>query len=56
MLSPAARTLSTAPRQIALPLDGGYLYLRFDGFDRTDRRWLSRQLKENADAPGVVVK
>lgn len=55
VLSPAAQTLSTAPRQFAQPLEGGFVYLRFDGFDRTDRRWLSRQLKENAAAPGVVV-
>lgn len=55
VLSPAAKTLSIAPRQIARALEDGFLYLRFDGFDRTDRRWLSRQLKENASAPGVVV-
>lgn len=54
-LSPVARTLSTAPRQIARPLEDGFVLLRFDEFDGTDRRWLSRQLKEHAAAPGVVI-
>ena len=36
-------------------LEGGFLYLRFDGFDATDRRWLGRELKKHADAPGVVI-
>ena len=55
IVAPKARQLSIGPRQIARPLDDGFVYLRFDGFDATDRRWLSRQLKENANAPGVVI-
>lgn len=55
VLSPRARTLSTAPRQVMRPLEDGFIYLRFDEFDRADRRWLSRMLKEHRDAPGVVL-
>ena len=55
VLAPAAKILSTAPRQVARELEGGFVYLRFDGFDGTDRRWLSRQLKLHARAPGVVI-
>ena len=40
---------------MARTLPGGLVYLRFDGFDPTDRRWLSAQLKEHHDAPGVVI-
>jgi carboxyl-terminal processing protease len=50
-----ARPLSTKPRQEVRELDGGFVYLRFDGFDGPDRRWLSEQLKAHADAPGVVI-
>ncbi len=55
VLAPKAKILSTAPRQIARELEGGFVYLRFDGFDATDRRWLSRELKQHAAAPGVVI-
>ncbi len=55
MLAPKAKTLSTAPRQIARELEEGFVYLRFDGFDGADRRWLSKQLKQYAAAPGVVI-
>lgn len=51
----AARALSTKPRQEVRALPGGVIYLRFDGFDTTDRRWLSQQLKAHREAPGVVV-
>src|SRR4051812_48088864 len=54
-LAPAARRLSTAARQVAQPLEGGFVYLRFDEFDATDRRWLGRELKKNVTAPGVVI-
>jgi carboxyl-terminal processing protease len=54
-LAPAARPLSTAPRQVARVLEDGNLYLRFDEFNGAGRRWLSRQLKEHATAPGVIV-
>jgi carboxyl-terminal processing protease len=54
-LSLTARPLSTKPRQEVRELPGGYVYLRFDGFDGPDRRWLSEQLKAHRDAPGVVI-
>ncbi|MEO6244395.1 MAG: S41 family peptidase [Opitutaceae bacterium] len=50
-----ARVLSIKPRQDVRVLPGGFVYLRFDGFDTTDRRWLSNQLKAHREAPGVVV-
>jgi carboxyl-terminal processing protease len=55
VLSPRARRLSTAARQMATELEGGFVYLRFDEFSGTDRRWLRRQLKEHRDAPGVII-
>ena len=54
-LTPTAKRLSTAPRQISRELEGGFVYLRFDEFDAIDRRWLSRELKKHASAPGVVM-
>ena len=54
-LAPVARRLSIAPRQVARELEHGYIYLRFDEFDGPDRRWLSRELKKHANAPGVVI-
>lgn len=54
-VSAVARTLSTAPRQEARALEGGFVYLRFDEFDGPDRRWLGRELTKHAAAPGVVV-
>jgi carboxyl-terminal processing protease len=54
-VAPVARPLSTAPRQVMRELDGGWVYLRFDEFDGPDRRWLSRELKQHATAPGVVI-
>ena len=54
-LSPAAKRLSIAPRQVTRELEGGFVYLRFDEFDGPDRRWLSAQLKKYAEAPGVVI-
>src|SRR4051812_39722536 len=50
-----ARTMSTAPQQIAREVEGGVWYLRFDEFDAKDRRWLSTQLKEHAAAPAVII-
>lgn len=50
-----ARSLSTKPRQLVRELPKGIFYLRFDGFDGTDRRWLSEQLKLHHGAPGVVL-
>ena len=54
-LSPVARELSIASRQLARELEGGFVYLRFDEFAGKDRRWLSEQLKKHATAPGVVI-
>jgi carboxyl-terminal processing protease len=54
-LAMTARPLSTASRQAVRELEGGFVYLRFDEFDGHDRRWLSRQLKTHAAAPGVVI-
>lgn len=54
-LALTARPLSTKPRQEARELPGGFVYLRFDGFDGPDRRWLGEQLKAHHDAPGVVL-
>ncbi len=50
-----AQPLSTKPRQEVRALPGGFVYLRFDAFDATDRRWLSEQLKLSRAAPGVVI-
>lgn len=50
-----ASPLSIAPRQFARELSDGLVYLRFDGFDGRDRRWLGEQLKLHRDAPGVVI-
>lgn len=50
-----ARLLSTADQHEVRLLDHGLVYLRFDGFDRTSRRWFSQQLKTHRDAPGVVI-
>ncbi len=54
-LAPRATRLSTAARQVQRELEGGFVYLRFDEFAGTDRRWLGRQLKAHRDAPGVVI-
>lgn len=54
-LSLTARPLSLKPRQVARELPGGFVYLRFDGFDGPDRRWLSEQLKAHRAAPGAVI-
>lgn len=42
-------------RREARRLAGGSLYLRFDRFDRPSLSWLSRQLKQHAAAPAVVL-
>jgi carboxyl-terminal processing protease len=54
-LEMTAERLSIGSRQVARVLDGGFVYLRFDSFGGTDRRWLSAQLKQHAAAPGVVI-
>jgi carboxyl-terminal processing protease len=55
LLTPKAIKLSTAAQQSERSLPGGFIYLRFDEFDGTDRRWLAKQLHEHATAPGVVL-
>lgn len=50
-----AVTLTTAAQQVVRQLAGGVVYLRFDEFDRTDRRWLGDQLRRHAEAPAVIV-
>jgi len=54
-LALTARPLSTKPRQEVRVLAGGFVYLRFDGFDGPDRRWLGDQLKAHHNAPGIVL-
>lgn len=54
-LTLVAQPLSIGSRQVMRRLEGGFVYLRFDEFAAKDRRWLSVQLKENLDAPGVVI-
>ncbi len=54
-LALTARPLSLKPRQVVRELADGFVYLRFDGFDGPDRRWLSEQLKAHRTAPGVVI-
>jgi carboxyl-terminal processing protease len=55
VLSTRARQLSIAPSQQVRQLEEGIVYLRFDEFDTSNRRWLGRQLKEHASAPGVII-
>jgi len=54
-LSLAAKMLTIAPLQESRVLDGGVVYLRFDGFAFATRRWLHSQLKAHQDAPGLVI-
>lgn len=50
-----AVTLTIAAQQVVRELAGGIMYLRFDEFDRTDRRWLGDQLRRYAHAPAVII-
>lgn len=54
-LAPEARRISGGSRQNVREFEGGFVYLRFDEFGRRNRRWLYRQLKQYAHAPGVVL-
>ena len=36
-------------------LEGGVVYLRFDDFEASTRRWLSERLKAHRDAPACIV-
>jgi carboxyl-terminal processing protease len=54
-VSTAAKPLATGSRRIVHELEGGFVYLRFDEFDGTDRRWLGTELRKHRDAPGVVI-
>lgn len=50
-----ARSLREGKWLTTKVLEGGVVYLRFDGFDREARRWLSEQLKAHRDAPAIIV-
>jgi len=54
-LTATARPIPAGSRRIVRELADGVVYLRFDEFDRTDRRWLGEQLRRHRDAPGVVI-
>jgi carboxyl-terminal processing protease len=55
------RTIALQPQLVGFEreevrrLADGVIYLRFDEFKRQPLRWLSEQLKRNADAPAVIV-
>lgn len=55
------RALSLQPQLVGFEreevrrLEEGVVYLRFDEFKRQPLRWLSEQLKAQADAPAVIV-
>jgi len=53
-LALTAGPVSTAREESRL-LAGGVIYLRFDDFDWTRMRWLSRQLKLHRGAPAAVI-
>ncbi len=50
-----AEFLSLPPRREVRRLEGGAVYLRFDEFTWSTRRWLNRQLKDHVAAPAVIV-
>jgi carboxyl-terminal processing protease len=50
-----ARLLSIAPRREVRILPGGIIYLRFDAFFFGEWFWVRSRLRENPDAPGVVL-
>jgi len=54
-VSPPAKQLSTAARQVVRELEDGFIYLRFDEFNRHNRRWLGQQLRAHANSPGLVL-
>jgi carboxyl-terminal processing protease len=62
-LTPEGRTvllnLEVQPLPIARletrPLEGGVMYIRFDGFNLEATRWLSKQLEQHHAAPGIVL-
>jgi carboxyl-terminal processing protease len=54
-LTMAARILPTEDRREERDLADGFVYLRFDGFDRASLHWLSEQLKQHRAAPGVIL-
>ena len=49
------RILTTVPPPQERVLEGGVVYLRFDDFEPSSRRWLSDQLKQHREAPAVVI-
>lgn len=50
-----ARRITTAAPPAVRELPGGVVYLRFDEFNVTNRRWFGRQVAEHRHAPGVIV-
>jgi carboxyl-terminal processing protease len=50
-----ARPVSLQPVRQASVLADGWVCLRFDVFDAKSARWLRRELKTHAGAPGVIV-
>ncbi|HWA10003.1 MAG TPA: S41 family peptidase [Opitutaceae bacterium] len=54
-LSLAAKMISTAPRHESRLLEGGVLYLRFDGFAHATQHWLHEELQARRDAPALVI-
>lgn len=50
-----AKLISTAPRGEARVLEGGAVYLRFDGFAHATRRWLHAELQAHRAAPALVI-
>lgn len=50
-----AKQLTIAAPQNRRELEGGFVYLRFDEFGRTARRWLSDELKSHRNATGVIL-
>jgi carboxyl-terminal processing protease len=54
-LALVAKLISTAPRLESRPLEGGVVYLRFDGFAYAVRNWLHAQLRAHRDAPALVI-
>jgi carboxyl-terminal processing protease len=62
-LTPEGRTVALALEVQPLPiarletreLDGGAVYIRFDGFNLEATRWLSKQLEQHHAAPGIVL-
>jgi C-terminal peptidase prc len=51
----AARVIPAKPREEIRHLAGGVVYLRFDEFDADSRDWLHARMREQRDAPALVI-